>query len=37
MNSAALKANLTYLRKGGTIIANIDGFDPKNLRLAGYR
>jgi 2-oxoglutarate ferredoxin oxidoreductase subunit alpha len=36
MNSAALKANLTYLRKGGTIIANIDGFDPKNLRLAGY-
>jgi len=35
MNAAALKANLRNLRKGGTIIANIDGFDPKNLRLAG--
>ncbi|MBK9402596.1 MAG: 2-oxoacid:acceptor oxidoreductase subunit alpha [Bacteroidetes bacterium] len=36
MNSAALKANLRHLRKGGTIIANSDGFDPKNLRLANY-
>ncbi len=35
MNAAALKANLRNLRKGGTIIANTDGFDPKNLRLAG--
>ncbi len=35
MNAAALKANLMNLRKGGTIIANIDGFDLKNLRLAG--
>jgi len=35
MNAAALKANLVNLRKGGTIIANTDGFDPKNLRLAG--
>src|SRR5690349_15837665 len=34
MNAAALKANLTFLRKGGTIIANTDGFDAKNLRLA---
>ncbi len=34
MNAAALKANLRFLRKGGTIIANTDGFDPKNLRLA---
>ena len=34
MNSAALKANLRHLRKGGTIIANSDGFDRKNLRLA---
>jgi 2-oxoglutarate/2-oxoacid ferredoxin oxidoreductase subunit alpha len=34
MNAAALKANLGFLRKGGIIIANTDGFDPKNLRLA---
>lgn len=36
MNAAALKANLRNLQKGGTIIANTDGFDPKNLRLANY-
>jgi 2-oxoglutarate ferredoxin oxidoreductase subunit alpha len=36
MNSAALKANLSYLIPGGTIIANTEGFDAKNLRLAGY-
>jgi 2-oxoglutarate ferredoxin oxidoreductase subunit alpha len=36
MNAAALKANLGKLKKGGVIIANSDGFDPKNLRLAGY-
>ncbi len=36
MNSAALKANLGKLKHGGTIIANSDGFDTKNLRLAGY-
>lgn len=34
MNAAALKANLSKLKKGGTIIANTDGFDKKNLRLA---
>src|SRR5580765_4791986 len=34
MNAAALKANLRQLKKGGTIIANTEGFDPKNLRLA---
>jgi 2-oxoglutarate ferredoxin oxidoreductase subunit alpha len=34
MNAAALKANLRELRDGGIIIANTDGFDPKNLRLA---
>lgn len=34
MNAAALKANLRQLKKSGTIIANIEGFDPKNLRLA---
>ncbi len=36
MNAAALKANLLKLKHGGTIIANSDGFDAKNLRLAGY-
>lgn len=36
MNAAALKVNLTSLKKGGKIIANIDGFDAKNLRLANY-
>ncbi|MCC5931222.1 MAG: 2-oxoacid:acceptor oxidoreductase subunit alpha [Cyclobacteriaceae bacterium] len=36
MNAAALKSNLTNLKPGGIIIANTDGFDAKNLRLAGY-
>lgn len=36
MNAAALKANLMKLKPGGTIIANSDGFDKRNLRLAGY-
>src|SRR5882757_5977393 len=36
MNAAALKANLKGLKKGGKIIANIEGFDSKNLRLANY-
>lgn len=36
MNAAALKANLRGLKKGGKIIANTDGFDNKNLRLANY-
>lgn len=36
MNAAALRANLGKLKQGGTIIANSDGFDAKNLRLAGY-
>lgn len=36
MNAAALKTNLTALKKGGKIIANTDGFDSKNLRLANY-
>ncbi|WP_126972516.1 2-oxoacid:acceptor oxidoreductase subunit alpha [Gynurincola endophyticus] len=37
MNAAALKANLKSLKKGGKIIANTDGFDAKNLRLANYQ
>jgi len=36
MNAAALKSNLSALKKGGKIIANTDGFDAKNLRLANY-
>src|SRR5580698_2962181 len=36
MNAAALKVNLKALKKGGIIIANTDGFDSKNLRLAAY-
>ncbi|MEO6490037.1 MAG: 2-oxoacid:acceptor oxidoreductase subunit alpha [Ferruginibacter sp.] len=36
MNAAALKVNLSALKKGGKIIANTDGFDSKNLRLANY-
>ncbi len=36
MNAAALKVNLNALKKGGKIIANEDGFDSKNLRLANY-
>lgn len=36
MNAAALKVNLKSLKKGGKIIANVEGFDAKNLRLANY-
>ncbi len=36
MNAAALKTNLHGLKPGGKIIANEDGFDSKNLRLANY-
>src|SRR5215216_4148419 len=36
MNAAALKTNLSALKKGGKIIVNTDGFDTKNLRLANY-
>ncbi|MDB5201976.1 MAG: 2-oxoacid:acceptor oxidoreductase subunit alpha [Ferruginibacter sp.] len=36
MNAAALKVNLKGLKKAGKIIANTDGFDTKNLRLANY-
>lgn len=36
MNAAALKANMKHIKKGGTIIVNTDGFDPKNLRLSGF-
>lgn len=36
MNAAALKVELKNLKKGGIIIANISGFDRKNLKLALY-
>lgn len=36
MNAAALKTNMKAIKKGGKIIANVDGFDSKNLRLANY-
>ena len=36
MNAAALRKSLPYLRPGGMILANEDGFDNKNLRLSGY-
>jgi 2-oxoglutarate/2-oxoacid ferredoxin oxidoreductase subunit alpha len=36
MNAAALKTNLSGIKKEGKIIVNVDGFDAKNLRLANY-
>ncbi len=36
MNAAALKVNLNSLVDGGAIIANTEGFNDKNLKLAGY-
>ena len=37
MNAAGLKMHFANLKKGGTIIANTDGFNAKNLKLAGYQ
>ena len=36
MNPAALKVNLGDLAKGGTVIANTDAFNERNLQKAGY-
>jgi 2-oxoglutarate ferredoxin oxidoreductase subunit alpha len=36
MNPAALKTNLTDLRKGGVVIANSDNFEKKDYEMAGY-
>lgn len=36
MNPAALKANLSMLKAGGTIIADMDSFNPRNLKKAEY-
>ena len=37
MNAAGLKSCVKDLKQGGIIIANTDGFDKKNLRLAKYK
>ncbi|HAS36272.1 MAG TPA: 2-oxoglutarate ferredoxin oxidoreductase subunit alpha [Flavobacteriales bacterium] len=36
MNAAALKANISKLKRGGVVIANTSGFDNKNLKLSHY-
>ncbi len=36
MNAAAFKSSVKNLKKNGIIIANTNGFDNKNLKLAGY-
>jgi 2-oxoglutarate ferredoxin oxidoreductase subunit alpha len=36
MNPAALKANLRWVKKGATIIIDIDNFDNKHYKKAGY-
>jgi|TARA_B110000240_G_scaffold84800_1_gene96498 2-oxoglutarate ferredoxin oxidoreductase subunit alpha len=36
MNPAALKANKKSIKKGGTIIVNIDSFTKRDLEKAGY-
>ena len=36
MNPAALKANLLWLKKGATLIIDIDNFDSRQYKKAGY-
>jgi len=36
MNPAALKANMPWLKSGATIILDVDNFDSKNYKKAGY-
>ncbi len=36
MNPAALKANKNWIKKGGTIIANINSYEKRDLKKAGY-
>ncbi len=36
MNPAALKTNIAEVKKNALIIVNIDSFDSKNLKMAGY-
>lgn len=37
MNAAALKSNLSSLKTAGVLIVNTQGFDARNLRLAGFK
>jgi len=37
MNPAALRANLSDLRRGGVVIADTHEFTPRNLAKVGYR
>lgn len=36
MNAASLKVNLPHVREHGILILNTEGFDDRNLKLAGY-
>lgn len=36
MNPAAIKANVNWIKKGGTIIIDKDNFSEKNIEKAGY-
>lgn len=36
MNPAALKANINHIRPGATIIMDLDAFDEKGMKKAGY-
>jgi 2-oxoglutarate ferredoxin oxidoreductase subunit alpha len=36
MNPAALRAEMQRLRQGGTVIVNVDNFDERSLKKAGY-
>ncbi len=36
MNPAALKANIPWLKSGATIILDVDNFDSKNYKKAGF-
>ncbi len=36
MNPAALKANMEWVKSGGTIIVDTDSFSAKNIKKAGY-
>lgn len=36
MNPAAIKANVSWIRQGGTIILDKDNFSEKNIEKAGY-
>ncbi|HUX94351.1 MAG TPA: 2-oxoacid:acceptor oxidoreductase subunit alpha [Bacteroidales bacterium] len=37
MNPAAIKANALWVKKGGTVIYDLDNFTEKNIEKAGYK